>query len=505
MKHIRRPSGLLMAALLVFSLGTAPASAQEDPVPWPTEAWATSTPEEQGMDSGLLADGLGYLLEQDTFDVHSLTVIRNGNIVADAYFYPFTGGSLHDLASVTKSFTSTLAGIAIEAGLVDSVEQPALSLLPDREVANLDADKKAMTIADLLTMSPGFECTHNPNDFTTMQMMETPDWVQFVLDQPMTSAPGTHWVYCSPGAHLLSALITESSGMGTQEFAQDRLFAPLGISNVIWLPDPQGVNRGWGDLIMGPRDMAKLGYLYLNDGEWDGQRLLPSGWVEAATSPAAAGNYGYLWWLDSLRSGFYADGRGGQRIYVFPDQDLLVVTTGGGGGGDYPVLGTLLDSYILPAVRSDTPLPADAVGQASLGAQVREAAAPAVTERSAVPAMPDTAQRVSGRTVVLDPNPVGLVSGSLVFDQEAEASLILSFADGSQVEWVMGLDNVPRVGAGLYGLVAAATGAWTSDDVFTMDLDEIGRINKDRVTTTFDGDQVTIQGLDITLTGRLEE
>jgi hypothetical protein len=119
--------------------------------------------------------------------------------------------------------------------------------------------------------------------------------------------------------------------------------------------------------------------------------------------------------------------------------------------------------------------------------------------------LPDTASRVSERSYVLDANPVGLVSASLTFGEGAEASLSLRFADGSQVEWLIGLDHVPRVGRGLYGLPAAATGAWESDDVFVIDLDEIGRINKDRVRTTFEGDRVTIQGLDITLTGTLEE
>lgn len=363
-----------------------------------------------------------------------------------------------------------------------------------------------MTVENLLTMSAGLECSHQPvNDFTTFQMMDSPDWVQFTIDLPMASAPGTDWVYCSPGSHLLSAIITETSGMSTQEFAQDRLFAPMGISDVIWLPDPQGVNRGWGDLIMRSHDMAKLGYLYLNDGDWDGRQLLPSGWVEAATTPAVAGNYGYQWWLDPVRSGFYADGRGGQRIFVFPDQDLLVVTTGGGGGGDYSVLGNLLGSYILPAVTSDSPMPADADGQALLGAKTQEAAAPDVTDQLPVPPLPDTARRVSGRKIVLDANPVGLVSGSLIFEQEAEASLILGFADGSQIEWVVGLDNVPRIGSGLYSLPAAATGAWESDDVFVVDLDNLGEISKDRIRTTFDGDRVTIQSSEITLTGALEE
>jgi CubicO group peptidase (beta-lactamase class C family) len=488
----------------ILALTPTVALAQDDSVPWPTEGWATSTPEEQGMDSGLLADGLEYLIEQDGFDIHSLTVIRNGHLVADAYFYPFIEGSQHNLASVTKSFTSTLVGMAHEAGLIESLDQPVLDLFADRTVANVDADKEAMTVEDLLTMSGGLECTHNPPHFTTFQMMDSPDWVQWTLDQPMAVAPGTRWVYCSPGSHLLSAIITEISGTSAQEFASERLFAPLGISDDIWLADPQGVSRGYDELILTPHDMAKLGYLYLNDGEWDGQQLLPSGWVEAATRPAVAANYGYQWWLDPSGSSYYADGRAGQRIFVYPDQDLLVVTTAGG-GDQYGVLGKLLSSYILPAVTSDAPLPADVDGQAILDAHVQEAAAPDVTEQLPVPPLPEMAQRVSGRTYVLDANPVGLVSASLTFEEEAEASLVLRLADGSQLEWVVGLDNVPRVGSGLYGLPVAAIGAWESDDVFVVDVDEIGIISTNQLRTTFDGDRVTIEAKDITLTGTLEE
>jgi CubicO group peptidase (beta-lactamase class C family) len=178
---------------VILALPPAAALAQDDAVPWPTEGWPTSTPEAQGMDSGLLAEGVEYLLEQDHFDIHSLTVIRNGHIVTDATFYPFEGG-LHDMASATKSVTSTLVGIAIEQGDIGGVQEPVLDLFEGRTIANIDADKEALTVEDLLTMTPGLECTHSPNDFTTMQVMATPDWVQTTLDLPMTDAPGSRWV-----------------------------------------------------------------------------------------------------------------------------------------------------------------------------------------------------------------------------------------------------------------------------------------------------------------------
>ncbi len=505
MKYITRLTIFLLAVLLMQPLAPPTTSAQEDPVPWPTEGWLTSTPEEQGMDSELLAEMMDYLQEQNGFNIHSLLIVRNGHIVTDAYFYPFAKSrSLHDLASVTKSFTSTLIGIAIDEGYIESVQQPVLNLFPERSVANVDANKEAMTVEDLLTMSSGFECIHEPGEPTLFEMRGSPDWAQFTLDLPMAAEPGRRWVYCSPVPHLLSAIIQETSGMSALEFAQEHLFAPLGISDVIWPSGPQGNNHGWGDLIITPHDMAKLGYLYLHQGEWDGQQVLSADWVATATRPGTVGYYGYLWWLSG--SYYNADGRGGQRIFVFPDLDMVVVTTGGGGGNQDGALGTLLSSYILPAAESETPLPANPDGVTLLESRVQQVAASAQDEPEPVPPMPEIAERVSGQTYVMDVNPLGLLSVSLTFQEEAEALLNTSFIDGTQVEWLIGLDNVFRFSPGLlYGLPAAAKGGWESDNAFVIHIDEIGRIEQMQINATFEDDQMTLQVLGATLVGRFEE
>ena len=479
----------------------APTSTKPDY--WPTEGWRSSMPEEQGMDSELLAEAMDYLQEQGGFDIHSLLVIRNGYLVTDAYFYPFAQSrSLHDLASATKSFTSSLIGIAIEKGYIESVEQHVLDFFPERSVANIDANKEAMTLEDQLTMRPGFECSHSPPDKTAHEVMESPDWVQYILDLPMTAEPGSYWVYCSPASHLLSTIIQETSGMSSFEFAQQHLFEPLGISDAIWASDPQGYTRGWSDLILTPHDMAKLGYLYLNDGEWDGQQLLSADWVTAATSPLGSPVYGYQWWLHP--SGYYADGAGGQRIFVFPDLDMVVVTTGNG-GSDYAVIGDLLDFYILPAAESETPLPANPDGLALLESSIQQAAA--APQPEAVSPLPEIAQQVSGQTYVLDANPLGLMSVSFTFqDGEAEALLNLSLVDGNQVEWLIGLDNVFRISPGLYGLPTAVRGGWESDNVFVIHTDQMGKMQRDEISTTFDDDGLmTVRIAGATLTGRLEE
>ena len=494
------PSVTPLPPTAVATVTVAPTSIGPDY--WPTEGWRTSTPEEQGLDSELLAEAMDYLQEQRGFNVHSLLVIRNGYMVTDAYFYPFAQSrSLHDLASATKSFTSSLIGIAIEKGYIESVEQHVLDFFPELSVANIDANKEAMTLEDPLTMRPGFECSHSPPDKTAHEVMESPDWVQHILDLPMTAEPGSDWVYCSPASHLLSAIIQETSGMSSFEFAQQHLFEPLGISDAIWASDPQNYTRGWSDLILTPHDMAKLGYLYLNEGEWDSQQLLSADWVAAATSPLGSSNYGYQWWLHP--SGYYADGAGGQRIFVFPDLEMVVVTTGDG-GSDYAVIADLLNSYIFPAAKSETPLPPNPDGVALLESSVQQAAAAPNPEP--VPPLPDTALQVSGQTYVLDDNPLGLLSASFTFQEgEADALLNLSLVDGNQVEWLIGLDNVFRISPGMYGLPAAVMGGWESENVFVLQTDEMGKMQQDRISMTFEDSLTAIKIAGATLTGRLVE
>ena len=486
---------------------------------WPTEGWQTSTPEEQGMDSERLAEALDFLQKhRKEYHIHSLTIIRHGYIVADVYVYPFAPGMMHDLASVTTSFTATLLGITIDKGYIESVQQPVLDFFPERTVANLDANKEAITVEDLLTMRSGFECINRPTEVTLFQMMESPDWIQFTLDLPMAEAPGTRFIYCSSNPHLLSATIQETTGLGALAFAQKYLFEPLGISDVSWPSDPQGNNHGWGDMYLTPRDMAKLGYLYLHKGLWDGQQVLSPARVTAATSfqtntHLSFADYGYLWWLTPSGEYYYADGRDGQRIFVFPDKDMVVVTSGGGGRDQYGVLEILLTSYITPAVESETPLPANPNGVVLLESKIQQTAAP--PEAKLVPPLSDIARTVSGKTYVMDANPLGISGVSLSFQDESEALCLVSFGDIYQFEILIGLDDVFRFSSGYPrnpGIPAAAKGVWESDDTFVVEYDTMGNIERWEWKISFEGGQATLQmrgiaGTDIvvTITGRLEE
>lgn len=473
---------------------------------WPTVAWQSSTPEEQGMDSEALADLVSYVQDQ-SFTAHSLLIIRNGYIVTDAYFFPYAPDELHYLASATKSFTSTLIGIAIEQDHIESVDQDLLGFFPERTVANLNASKEAMTLENSLAMRSGFECGGS-GGATDAQMWASPDWVQFALDLPMAAEPGAIYNYCNQNPHLLSAIIQETTGMSALAFAEEYLFGPLGVTDSVWLVDPDGINHGYGDMYLRPHDMAKLGYLFLNGGMWEDRKVVSTGWVESATTSQQSSGYGYLWWLNPELGFYWASGVGGQNIFVLPDQDMIVVTTGTTGGGGSGGWGEkLLISRIIPLAESAVPLPTNAAGVAALESSIQSAAAP--VDVQPVPPLPDVALEIDGRTIVLESNAVGLESGSLAFPEEAEAVVTWRYASGNPVEALIGLDNVERYFPLQNGLRAAAKGGWESDNVFAFQITEIGGTTPQQIRFTFEGDHVTIDsqaGADsVTLVGQLEK
>jgi CubicO group peptidase (beta-lactamase class C family) len=490
--------------------------------------WPKSTPEEQGMDSELFVEALDILAEQEDYEVHSLLIVRNGYIVTDVYFYPFAEDTLHNTFSVTKSITATLIGIALDHGYIESIAQPVLEFFPERTVANLDANKQAMTLEDLLTMQTGFNFISMPEDTAWEIVLTSDDWVQFTLDLPMQEEPGTFFAYCSPGSHLLSAIIQQTTGMSALDFAREYLFSPLGISDVGWPSDPQGISQGMSDLHLSPHDMAKIGYLYLNNGSWDGQQIVPVEWVTAATKTHVdfgnnSGNYGsqdkdhgygYQWWIKPEH--YSAVGHGGQYIHVSPDRNLIVVLTGGGGLTD--VVGEVLSSYIFPAVKSDEPLPANPDSVASLEHLTQSLSTPPPAEPKDVPPLPETAHAISGKTYQLDSNPFGILSITLTFNEQDEALLNLTSTGVmtlGDTEWkcLIGMDNVERFSPGTFDIPNAGKGSWVTDNYFSAQIDMIGSAHIWQIGLHFEGDEVIIRLQDFsesvrdfpTFVGRLRE
>lgn len=323
---------------------------------WPTQSWRQSVPEQQGMNSETLADMM-ELLQRQKLAIDSITIIRNGYMVLDAYNHPFKQNTKHIIHSCTKSITSTLVGIAIDKGYIKDVNQPVLTIFPDLTPDESNAHKQAMTIEHLLMMATGLKCqdSYLYGWRGLWEMHQSADWVQYMLDLPMMEVPGTRFEYCNGATFLLSAIIQKTTGMKTLDFAKKHLFGPLGIKDVKWRSNPQGIDFGYGDMWLNPHDMAKIGWLFLKKGRWADRQIISEKWVKVATkkhiSSTIFEGYGYQWWVDPF--GFYvAVGFRGQFIFVLPAHNLVVVFTSDLEGENFYLPRTLLTQYIVPAIAS---------------------------------------------------------------------------------------------------------------------------------------------------------
>jgi len=339
--------------------------------------WLHATPEEHGVDSAKL-EAMRQTIDVLDLPIDSVVVVRHGEIVFEHYPNASLYGpnGLHNLYSVTKSVTSILIGIAIDEGFIEGVDQSVVGFFPDRRIANLDARKERMTLEHLLTMTSGLEW-QGPDDMyhSWGKGIQSGDPVQYALDRPMAHEPGAVWYYNGGCSHLLSAILTETTGMSTLEFAREHLFGPLGITSVRWPRDPHGIYYGGQDIWLTPYEMAKLGQLLLDGGVWNGEQIVPAEWVKAATTQAIelpwSGGYGYQWWLYPESGIYYASGAFDQHIYVIPDLDMVVVFTAsnwppgilpGERTGGAPVVDWLLGSFVLPACDAYTRMEYDGFG-----------------------------------------------------------------------------------------------------------------------------------------------
>jgi CubicO group peptidase (beta-lactamase class C family) len=461
---------------------------------WPENAWTFSTPEAQGIDSVALGQAI-ETIRNEHIRVHSLFVERNGYAVLDAYFFPFADNETHDLASVTKSVTSTLVGIAQGENRIASLDQPISSLVHVPQAVNGDTRKERITLAQLLSMSSGLDCRGNPGENVLREMVESPHWAEFMLGRPLAYEPGSTFEYCGGSMHLVSAALTRATGQTALDLAQRNLFAPLGITQVTWPVDPDGVSHGFAGLELLPRDAAKLGHLWLHRGQWKDQQLVPADYMIAAltahASVEAGVYYGYGMWLYPSHTpyDFEANGRGGQRITVVPEQNLVEVVTSG--GADANRVAPLLAA----AIRANRPLPPNPAGANWLAKMEKWAALPP----AALPpqALPDWAPTIAGKTFLVSANPLGVHSLAFAFGAPSEAVVRFGFANGVVEDHAIGLDGVPRISVNtISGHHVALVGRWTGDG-FDLDYDEIARIDDFRLHIVPDG-----EGLSIHLTER---
>jgi len=264
--------------------------------------------------------------------LHSLLISQGNNVLFEAYYNGRDRSQAANMKSASKSVISALVGIALEQGMIESLDQPISDFFPEY-ITEENRSKAQITIEDLLTMESGLASTSD--DRTYGRWAISRDWVKFVLDQPMVATPGQRMIYSTGSTHLLSAILTRATGMDTRTFAQRYLLNPLKARITYWSQDPQGIYFGGNNMEMTPRDMLAFGQMYLDKGQYRGRQVIPSDWVDAslephASSPRGQGRlYGYGWWLRELGGVRVpvAWGFGGQLILVIEELDLVVVAT----------------------------------------------------------------------------------------------------------------------------------------------------------------------------------
>ncbi|MDX1513836.1 MAG: serine hydrolase, partial [Gammaproteobacteria bacterium] len=290
--------------------------------------WYVAAPSVLGVDAARLAAAVAESGEMP--GVYGFLLLRDGYLVEERYWREGTKDKPHNLKSASKSVISALVGIAIAKGYF-GLDQPLIELLPQAKRYLDDPVKRRITVRHLLTMTSGLEPTsyQSYNEWVVSR-----HWIREALERPLLSEPGAEYHYSTANSHLLSAVIAASTGMSTRAFAEKELFGPMGIAVHGWQVDPDGIHVGGNNLSLLPRDMAKFGQLYLDNGRWENRQLVPGWWVEAATAPSGRdphqvyGSYGYLWFAGPLGPGsFTAVGYGGQYIVVSPRDDVVMVVT----------------------------------------------------------------------------------------------------------------------------------------------------------------------------------
>lgn len=333
---------------------------------WPTTAWHTLAPATLGMNADKLS-GLDSLIKTEYPEMNGIVMVRNGAIVYEKYDHGYGPEDRHHVASVTKSIISALIGIAIDSGYIQHVDQKVLDFFPEYEQETAHRPKQEITIRHLLTMTAPypFEDWHEPLDKLCMQS----DWVHYTLDLLGIGGSLGAFKYSTAGVHLLSAIITRSTGTSARAFANEHLFKPIGINEIPdydmssfgfddlfgkdvrgWVKDPAGNSTGGWGLTLSPRDMARFGLLYLNRGTWDNQPIISGAWIDQSTL-MNSNHYGYLWWLrdEDGVSAYSAVGDGGNIICCIPKQDLVVAIASA-----FTVNArdrwTLIKEHIIPAI-----------------------------------------------------------------------------------------------------------------------------------------------------------
>lgn len=339
--------------------------------------WRHATAGSEGLDTSRLTAMEAAIRAGEFKKIGSVLIARHGQLVYEKYFEG-DATTLRDTRSATKSITSLLVGLAIQDKKLSGIDAKVLDLLPEHrnKLQNPDPRKEKITIEDLLTMSSPLECD-DWNDVSRgneerMYLIE--DWAQFILDLPLRGRMrigqteekpkyGRYFSYCTGGVFILSEVLAKTTGSSADHYAEQKVFAPLGVSNAVWAYSPLGIPQTGGGLRLRSSDLLKIAQLYLDRGKWKGEQIINEEWVKASTTPHAQisdqQEYGYLWWLQSFKAGetsyqaFFMSGNGGNKVLGVPTLDMAVVITSTNYNtrGMHEQTERLLSEYILAAIR----------------------------------------------------------------------------------------------------------------------------------------------------------
>lgn len=316
-----------------------------------------STPEAQGVATEVILRFMENVTERE-LELHSFMMLRHGKVISEAWWHPYRRDITHVMYSMSKTVTATAIGFAVQEGLL-TVDDKVLSFFQRDLPEGMSDNLQNLTVKHLLSMSVGQE---RPQAFNAEDM----NWAKTFLATPVQNEPGSTFLYNNYATYMLSAIIQQVTGETTMDYLTPRLFKPLGIENIKWEVNPEGVNTGGWGLQLKTTDMAKIGQFYLQKGQWNGQQLLNESWIEDATTAQiyqrpdrtkeenanddGAQGYGYQLWL-CTHDAYRMDGARGQLVVIIPDKDVVIVTTANVSHSH--VILDLIWEYLYPAIFSD--------------------------------------------------------------------------------------------------------------------------------------------------------